>query len=92
LEEAVGEAKENAREKVEGGIDQAALDAAAAKGFDNGEFDFDDDLTDVMEEFYPTLNQAPQVAADATAMPGLWSRMQAVSCQVGGTKSQANEV
>lgn len=56
LQEAVGEAREKAREVKEEGVDQAALDAAAAKGFGNALFEYEEDeVTEVMEEFYPSL-------------------------------------
>jgi hypothetical protein len=54
LQEAVAEAREKARQMKEEGIDQAALDAAAAKGFGNALFEYDEDeVTQVIEEFYP---------------------------------------
>jgi hypothetical protein len=38
----------------EEGVDQAALDAAAAKGFSNALFEYDEDeISQVIEEFYP---------------------------------------
>lgn len=54
LQEAVAEAREKARQVKEEGVDQAALDAAAAKGFGNALFEFDDDeMSQAIEEFYP---------------------------------------
>jgi hypothetical protein len=54
LQEAVAEARENAKQMKEEGVDQAALDAAAAKGFGNALFEYDEDeVTQVIEEFYP---------------------------------------
>jgi hypothetical protein len=54
LQEAVAEAREKARQVEEKGVDQAALDAAAAKGFGNALFEYDEDeMTQVIEEFYP---------------------------------------
>ena len=53
LQEAVAEAREKARQVKEEGIDQAALDAAAAKGFGNALFEYDEDeMNQVAEEFY----------------------------------------
>ncbi|MFE8071795.1 hypothetical protein QQM79_12120 [Marinobacteraceae bacterium S3BR75-40.1] len=43
LQEAVAEAREKARRVKEEGVDQTALDAAAAKGFGNALFEFDED-------------------------------------------------
>ena len=53
LQEAVAKAREKARQVKEEGVDQAALDAAAAKGFDNSLFEYDEDeVSQVVEEFY----------------------------------------
>jgi len=54
LQEAVAEAREKARQMKEEGVDQAALDTAAAKGFGNALFEYgEDEMTQVVEEFYP---------------------------------------
>ena len=55
LQEAVAEAREKSKEMKEEGIDQAALDAAAARGFGNALFEYDEDeMSQVVEEFYPS--------------------------------------
>jgi hypothetical protein len=54
LQDAVVEAREKARQVKEEGVDQAALDAAAARGFGNALFEYDEDeMIQVIEEFYP---------------------------------------
>jgi len=54
LQEAVAEAREKAKQMKEEGVDQAALDAAAAKGFGNALLEYDEDeISQVVEEFYP---------------------------------------
>lgn len=54
LQEAVAEAGEKARQVKEEGVDQAALDAAAAKGFGNALSEYDEDeMNLVVEELYP---------------------------------------
>ena len=54
LHEAVAQAREKARQMKEEGVDQAALDKAAAKGFENALFEYDEDeMSQVVEEFYP---------------------------------------
>jgi hypothetical protein len=54
LQEAVAQAREKAQQMKEEGVDQAALDAAAAKGFSNALFECDEDeIAQVIEEFYP---------------------------------------
>ncbi|MBY5938912.1 hydrolase or metal-binding protein [Marinobacter nauticus] len=52
LQDAVAQAKETARRSGDDGLDQAALDAAAAKGFGNALFDYEEDA-EVLEEFFP---------------------------------------
>lgn len=55
LQEAVVEAREKAVHLKEEGVDQAALDAAAARGFGNALFEYDEDeMSQVVEEFYPS--------------------------------------
>jgi hypothetical protein len=69
LQEAVTEAGERARQVKEQGVDQAALDAAAAKGFGNGLFDYDEDeLSQVVEEFYPVTRDADKGAVDSSSV------------------------
>lgn len=54
LQEAVAEARGVAGQVKEEGVDQAALDAAAARGFGNALFEYDEDeMGQVVEEFYP---------------------------------------
>jgi hypothetical protein len=54
LQEAVAEAREKATLVKEAGVDQVALDAAAAKGFGNALFEYDEDeMSRVLEELYP---------------------------------------
>jgi hypothetical protein len=54
LQEAVAQAREKARQMKEEGVDQAALDVAAAKGFSNALFEYDEDeMSQMVEEFYP---------------------------------------
>jgi hypothetical protein len=56
LQEVVTEAREKAKQMKEAGVDQVALDAAAAKGFGNALFEYDEnEVTEVVEEFYPEL-------------------------------------
>ncbi|MBK1872638.1 hydrolase or metal-binding protein [Marinobacter sp. 1-3A] len=53
LQEAVAKAKEKAKQMKEEGVDQAALDAAAAKGFANAMFEYDEEeVTQVIDEFF----------------------------------------
>lgn len=55
LQEAVVEVGEKARPAKDEGVDQAALDAAAAKGFGNALFEYDEDeISLVAEEFFPS--------------------------------------
>jgi len=66
LRKAVAEAQEKARQMKEEGVDQAALDEAAVKGFGDALFEYDEDeMTQVIEEFYP--------AAADEGLPGSFS-------------------
>lgn len=60
LQQAVVEAREKARHAKDEGVNQAALDATAAKGFGNALFEYDEDeMSQVAEEFYsPTKEEA----------------------------------
>ena len=54
LEEAVAQAAEEDRARKAAGLDQEALDEAARRGFSNGAFeDLAEDISAVVEEFYP---------------------------------------
>ncbi|MCA6127297.1 hydrolase or metal-binding protein [Thalassolituus oleivorans] len=54
LEDAIAEAKARKAQRDELGLDQAALEVAAKNGFANGLAEIsDDDIPDIMEEFYP---------------------------------------
>ena len=69
LQEAVAQAREKAKQMKEEGVDQAALDAAAAKGFGNALFEYDEDeMSQLVEEFY-----------SATADEGLMDNSSVVS-------------
>jgi hypothetical protein len=66
LQEAVAEAGEKARQMTEEGVDQAALDAAAARGFGNALFEYDEDeMSQVVEEFYPAGTCDPTLDSSA---------------------------
>ena len=66
LEQAIADARLKDERRKESGFDQAALDGAAWRGFSNGAFEeLDEDVSAVVEEFYP---DAPAtVAGTATA-------------------------
>ena len=69
LQEAVAEAREKARQMKEEGVDQAALDAAAAKGFGNALFEYDEDeMSQVVEEFYPVTKDADKGLVDGSSV------------------------
>lgn len=56
LQGAVAEAREKAKQMEEEGVDQGALDEAAAKGIVNAYFEYDEDDTgQVLEEFFTPL-------------------------------------
>lgn len=71
LEESITEAREIDRRRKGAGFDQNALDAAALAGFANGAFeDTEDDVPEIVEEFYPVPNGNPQSGgAEDSAAP-----------------------
>ena len=75
LESAIAEARERAQRRSEAGIDLAAMEAEAWKGFANGAFeDLEEDVPAVVEEFYPEAT----VTSGATAVPsGLKGKLEA---------------
>lgn len=69
LQEAVAEAREKARKIKEDGVDQVALDAAAAKGFGNALFEYDEDeVSQVIEEFYPPAKDTDNSSVDSSSV------------------------
>jgi hypothetical protein len=76
LQEAVAKAGETAGQMKEEGIDQVALDAAAAKGFGNALFECDEDeICNVVEEFFST-----EANVGAFNKPAAISRLQESLC------------
>lgn len=62
LQEAITEARETAKQRADGGIDQEALDAAAAHGFGNALFeDSEEELGQVAEEFFGGSDCKPEL-------------------------------
>ena len=69
LEEAVGEAREKAKQAKEEGVNQAALDEAAAKGFGNALFEHDEDeMSLVVEEFYSPPREEANGQVDCSSV------------------------
>jgi hypothetical protein len=69
LQESVAEAREKAKQMKEEGVDQAALDAAAAKGFGNALFEYDEDeVKQVIEEFYPFTKDVDKGPVDGSSV------------------------
>lgn len=59
LEDAITEAKSVATRRVEAGLDQPALDAAAHAGFENAAFELsEEDSQEIVEEFFPDTDSA----------------------------------
>lgn len=66
LEEAISEAKARHETRNSIGFDQKALEQAAREGFENGAFEeTEDDIPDVLEEFFPV-----EGSEDSTASKG----------------------
>jgi hypothetical protein len=83
LQEAVAEAREKAKQMKEEGVDQAALDAAAAKGYGNALFEYDEDeMTQVIEEFYPSTPSG-EVSVSSSVASKLRDRTSTASQMLG---------
>lgn len=69
LSDAIKEAHELQAQRLEMGFDQHALDETARHGFANAVFeDDDDDVQDIMEEFYPKPEAVPKVSEPQTVI------------------------
>jgi len=78
LEEAIDEARTLDRHRRESGYDQAGLDQAAQQGFANGEFeDTEEEVTEIIEEFFPILTDEPEVtnSPPSPQKPGLKAKL-----------------
>lgn len=66
LEDAITDARARKTQRDELGLDQAALEVAAKNGFANGLAEIsDDDIPDIMEEFYPHPLQDEVITVEA---------------------------
>ncbi len=79
MKEALQAACELETQRQAAGFDQAALDKAAQRGFDNGTFeDSEEDVSAIAEEFYPTeKNQTPTVPSQRSAKTSLAEKLEA---------------
>lgn len=79
MKEALQAACELETQRQAAGFDQAALDKAAQRGFDNGTFeDSEEDVSALAEEFYPTEeNQKPTVLSQRPAKSSLAEKLDA---------------
>jgi hypothetical protein len=88
LEEATQEARSMEERRQHAGVDQSALDTAAASGFSNGLFeDQEEDIPAVLEEFYSSSDEEPDGAVKAS--PSQPVPDQAASLQ-GRLRNRAN--
>lgn len=63
LEETIQQARVLDQQRRETGYNQAALDQAAQQGFGNGAFeDTEEEITEIIEEFFPPLRNDPEVS------------------------------
>ena len=70
LEQAITEARRLDGERKQAGFDQAALDEAARQGFANGAFeDLEEDVSAVVEEFFPLSADAVDTPAPTPPRP-----------------------
>lgn len=77
MKEALQAACELETQRQAAGFDQAALDKAAQRGFDNGTFeDSEEDDSAIVEDFYPTEeNQTPTVLSQRSAKTSLAEKL-----------------
>lgn len=84
LEQAILEAKEREGRRLLSGFEQSALDEAARRGFANGAFeDMAEDVSGVIEEFYPEAEAASGTRTDREGPPNLSSRLEAKVARLG---------
>jgi hypothetical protein len=77
LAEAIQEARRLDAQRKEAGFDQAGLDEAARRGFDNGAFEeSDEDVPAVVEEFFPesTADETGNASAGESGKAGIAAR------------------
>lgn len=91
LESTITEARELDARRKASGFDQTALDTAAKMGFANGAFeDCPEEVTAVMEEFYPETDGDSQASGDARVSgdpgpPSLRDKLDRKAALLGGT-------
>ncbi|OOG65640.1 hydrolase or metal-binding protein [Rhodanobacter sp. B04] len=84
LEQAITQARELDEQRSASGFDQAALDEAARKGFANGAFeDLVEDVSAVVEEFYPEAEAAPRPSGAREGASSLRGRLEARVASAG---------
>ncbi|MEL0169652.1 MAG: hydrolase or metal-binding protein [Pseudomonadaceae bacterium] len=78
MAEALQQANELDAQRQASGFNQAALDNAAQQGFANGAFeDNEEDLSAIVEEFYPAEETTPPTAINQSAKPNLATKLEA---------------
>lgn len=82
LEQAITNARALDDSRKESGFDQSALDEAAGQGFANGAFEeLPEDLSDVVEEFYPVGGESG-TAEEVVPFSGLRDKLQTKVAQL----------
>ena len=76
LAQSIAIATETNLNRQQAGFDQQALDHAAKLGFANGEFeDTEDEGLEVVEEFYPAVNQETETRVEIQSTTGLKQKL-----------------
>lgn len=76
LDEAITEAKTLHESRKTFGFDQVALEQAAKQGFENGAFEeTEDEIPDVLEEFFPENGTDGATSRKATSKPSLQDKL-----------------
>lgn len=84
LEQAIVQARELDKQRQACGFDQEALDESARRGFANGAFeDLEEDVSAVVEEFYPEGGGEQCGGRRESTSPGLKGRLEARAAAAG---------
>ena len=91
MAEALQQANELDAQRQAAGFNQAALDNAARQGFANGAFeDSEEDLSAIVEEFYPAEEAPPPTAISQSAKPSLAIKLEAQAQKLTPSTTQGD--
>lgn len=92
LEEAIAEARALSEQRKEVGHDQAALDSAARVGFENGAFEeMEEEIPDVLEEFFPADGEGSGTGASTGAGTGTTTGKPTLQDKLDGKAAKSSQ-